>query len=237
MAKAVHSTAILSFRCNQQDRYNDKRQWRNTKVRLLLPYAIQTVFKNNWDKRSRDIEQHIADINGANRFFALVQKNNDSEEFVKQLLQHHPILNLFMQTIRLQKQLISNADADQLPFDIVKNNYFGVDIHLPVKSCWVQKKAKKSTAEKHWINIGGLNKEQFKQAAFTNQMRTLAGQSMLNTTLQLDYAEYYRLVQPLQNSSFLDIAYGESHLETIVNDAWYKQEKIELQATDHLFNH
>ncbi|WP_118976249.1 hypothetical protein [Taibaiella koreensis] len=187
-----------------------------------------------WEALKPEIRSAIQPVERAMAFYTAIRDHITNDRLMASVLEHHILFDLFRRIGSLEQFIRTDADSPSFPFRLQKVDYFGKDLPLPIKACWLQKPVRQHR-DYLWINTGGLDETAFKQKEYQQALRALSGNSISDTTLQLEYSQLYDVYRPFLEYDFLEIRKAESFLETAVPGAWYKSEWTTITETAHPF--
>ena len=187
-------------------------------------------YAEGWRKKYKDeIFQRIDNPERAKTVYDSFYTKNDI--LALRLLKNNPLLIALGNVIALNYK-INNEPEDKGEFgerytaELIKPDYFGEDIPLPLKTTWLEKETGDEKTEE-WMRLGGLLTEKYPEEAFRRMMRKITGIFNLEVPMNVDFSEFYRLAQPL-NNGFRQMLCCGMQTQTLIKDVWFKYEDLEM---------
>ncbi len=155
-------------------------------------------------------------------------RNND--KLALGLLASNPLVTALCNMVKLNYNLNkrneqAGAFGERFTGEIVKPHYFSENIHLPLKTTWLQRQPENEDLQE-WTHLGGLIKEKYREDELRKMLRMITGNQNPETDVQVEFAEMYRM-EPVTDD-FLQIGYALLQTETVLTDTWVKSEELEM---------
>jgi hypothetical protein len=197
------------------------------KGRIL--HEIETFGQDEICKEKiRKVKENNIDANRKQAILNSLKVIKKNPVYLKALFEKNPVIQLLCRNLELYNKNTTENNSVSLHTYYTKDtmlDYFGKDIHLPVKkySSWDKRNEKNIVA----ACIGGIDKEFWEEEKIFKYMRNIAGKVNIGRELFLDYSEYYQYNKnDVLNTGNLEKA--ENYIETAVTDAWYLEEQTVL---------
>lgn len=181
-------------------------------------------------QKKKDIYAYVKDSKHADNLSHLFTYNLKEPEFIREILAVNPVFRMLINTMLVCNLQNDTTSADQIPQPYPINNYFGNEAVLPLKACWIKKPAKTAGDLDTWLRVGGLDDEKYKVQNLHEFLSQASGKFNIENTIAVDFSELYNFKSDAQVNT-TSLQYAEGYLETIVPEAWYKEEQVILQAT------
>jgi len=191
-------------------------------------------YAEGWRKKYKDeIFRRMSNPERADTFYHSFCGNPNHTLAVK-LLKNNPLLIAFGNVIALNYKLNNEPEpkgefGERYSSDLIKTDYFGEDIPLPLKTTWLEKETGDEKMEE-WIRLGGLQKEKYPEEDFRRMLRQVTGIFNLEVPVHVDFSEFYRLSQPWKG--FRQILCCGAHTQTLIKDVWIKNEDLEMNEDE-----
>jgi hypothetical protein len=187
-------------------------------------------YAEGWKKKYKDeIFKTMGDTDRARAFCNSLSANTD-RSFAVALLKNNPVVMSLCNAVYLNAR-INGAPEEKGAFgerytgEVVKHDYFGEGISLPLKTTWLQRETEDKDTEE-WIRLGGLQTEKYSEEAFRRMMRNLTGIFNLEAPMHVEFSEFYRLTRPQEGVRQIQCC--GLRTQTLVKDVWLKHEDLEM---------
>ena len=145
-------------------------------------------------------------------------------------MKNNPLLIALGNVIALDYKISNEPESEgefgeRFTSELVKPDYFGEDIPLPLKTTWLERETGDGKTEE-WIRLGGLLEEKYPEEAFRRMMRKITGIFNLEAPVHVDFSEFYRLNQPWKG--FRQMLCCGMRTQTLIKDVWLKYEDLEM---------
>jgi hypothetical protein len=186
-------------------------------------------YADKWGKKYKnEVFTRIENPERANNFYNSLCGTN--HELAVGLLRNNPLMTALGNVANLDYRLNSEPSdkgefGERYTGELVKENYFGEDIHLPLKTTWLKKETGDEKTEE-WAHLGGLIAEKYPEEAFRRMMRKATGIFNLEVPMHVEFSEFYRLTKPVEG--FRQTVCCGLCMQTIVRDVWLKHEDLEM---------
>ena len=182
-----------------------------------------------WKKYKKEIKEWIGDTDRAKNLHNELYGNMD-KAYAVELLNNNPLVVALGNVVALNYKLNNEPDTagefgERYTAELIKTNYFGEDLSLPLKTTWLKKETDDANTEE-WIRLGGLLTEKYPEEDFRRMMRQVTGIFNLEVPLRVDFSEFYRLEKPYEG--FRQIVSCGLHTQTLIKDVWFKYEDLEM---------
>ena len=187
-------------------------------------------YSEEWRKKyKQEIFQRIENPDRAKTFYdSLCEKNH---EFTIMLLKNNPMIIALGNVAALNYKInyepeVKGEFGECYTSELVKKDYFGEDIPLPLKTTWLERNAGDEEIEE-WVRLGGLLPEKYPEEDFRRMLRKITGIFNLEVPVYVDFSEFYSLTKP--DASFRQIRCCGMRTQSLIKDVWLKHEDLEMK--------
>lgn len=210
-----------------------------SKEGLFLSGDTWVDYRDAWKMRyKKSIIEHIADKKRAEEFYqSLAYGGNKADHTLSlSLLKNNPLVIALCHMVYLNYRINNQENeergefGEQFTSELVKPDYFYEDIHLPLKTTWLRSDVVNPDQEA-WSRVGGPDEEKYQDGELMRLLRKVTGIFNLRVNdLYVDYSELYH-VEKIRDD-FRQLLYAEQYLETMINQAWMKSERLEMKTDE-----
>ena len=186
-------------------------------------------YAEGWKKKyKQEIFERMGKTERADNFYGSLRGQDDA--FAVELLKINPLVTALGNVAALNYRLNSEPSVagefgERYTGELVKTDYFGEDLPLPLKTTWLQKETGDAETEE-WIRLGGLLAEKYPEDGFRRMMRKVTGIFNLEVPMHVEFSEYYHLSQPREG--FRQLLSCGMRTQTHIRDVWLKHEDLEM---------
>lgn len=181
-----------------------------------------------YKEKIKKISQYIQEEPRKKEMLNILKKSKKNLEILAALLNINPVMQLLCREFKFYHTYKKTEDRNKVkPFYTyeVLNDYFGADIHLPIKKISVLDNRNKDMIA--GSSVGGVDKGKIREEDFFRYIKKIAGKVAIGRELLLDYSEYYQY----DKGDFWNI-YGfeqaENYIQTAISEAWFLEEQIKM---------